>query len=76
MVLAAALALSCQDPKFFSDFNVSFSSVGTDGIDGPTDVAGAVADQSLVDLARIQGLDNPRRFLEENNAYEFFRFSQ
>ena len=76
MVLAAAISLGSLDPKLFLDFDVSFLSVGTDGIDGPTDVAGAVADQSLVEVARTQCLDHPQKFLEENNSYNFFRFSQ
>lgn len=44
---------------------------GTDGEDGPTDAAGAVADQSVLDHARKLSLD-PAAFLADHNSYEFF----
>jgi len=44
---------------------------GTDGTDGPTDAAGAVADGETVARARALGL-NPRASLENNDAYHFF----
>jgi glycerate 2-kinase len=44
---------------------------GTDGEDGPTDAAGAVADAELIRRARGLGL-TPAPFLAINNAYEFF----
>ena len=45
---------------------------GTDGVDGPTDAAGAVADGSTCDRAMEMGL-SPRSCLENNDAYSFFR---
>ncbi len=50
---------------------VTILSGGTDGEDGPTDVAGAVADQSLLRRVREQNLD-PRPYLAINDSYTFF----
>ena len=65
MVLAAALALEEADQP------VVFLSGGTDGIDGPTDAAGAWATPQTVMEARQRGLD-PEAFLQHNDAYAFF----
>ncbi len=47
-------------------------SAGTDGTDGPTDAAGAIADGQT--CARASGLGlNPRKALDENDAYPFFQ---
>ena len=50
---------------------VAAASVGTDGIDGPTDAAGAVVDSSTLQRAQAAGLI-PDEFLNDNNAYVFF----
>jgi glycerate 2-kinase len=50
----------------------AIASVGTDGVDGPTDAAGAYADATTIDRALAQGL-RPDRYLAENDSYAFFR---
>lgn len=63
-VLAAAIALEGLE-------NVVVLSAGTDGTDGPTDAAGAVADGTTVERARKRGL-SPEAYLLENDSYNFF----
>ena len=45
--------------------------LGTDGTDGPTDAAGAVATGDTIHRARSLALD-PVAYLEDNDAYHFF----
>jgi glycerate-2-kinase len=47
-------------------------SLGTDGIDGPTDAAGAYADVMTVKTAAALGLD-PSAYLDDNDSYYFFK---
>lgn len=64
--LALAAALSIQGLP-----NVLLVALGTDGTDGPTDAAGAVATGETIARAAALGLD-PFAFLANNDAYTFF----
>ncbi|MGH7381659.1 MAG: glycerate kinase type-2 family protein [Candidatus Methylomirabilales bacterium] len=64
LVLAGAIAIA-------GGRDLVIWSAGTDGTDGPTDAAGAVADGDTWTRAKEIGLD-PLRALEENDAYHFF----
>jgi hydroxypyruvate reductase len=48
------------------------ASVGTDGIDGPTDAAGAIGDSTTFARARAAGIQDPDSYLRDNNTYAFF----
>ncbi len=52
--------------------NFVFASIGSDGVDGYTDAAGAIADFSTLENACNKGL-NPEVFLEDNDSYDFFK---
>jgi len=82
MALAAAQPLSETVPGTFSNSGplekvpgtvIAFASIGTDGIDGPTDAAGAHADDTTVTRAREHALGDPAAYLADNNAYAFFQ---
>lgn len=63
LALWGALAIAGQP-------NISWLSAGTDGIDGPTDAAGAVVDGTTIPKAREQGVE-PEAYLAENDSYHF-----
>jgi len=50
---------------------VVIASLSTDGVDGPTDAAGAIADEKTIARAETLGL-RAEEFLADNNSYGFF----
>ncbi len=51
---------------------VTVACAGTDGVDGPTDAAGAVVDGESLDRSRSHGLEAPELYLARNDAYSYF----
>jgi glycerate 2-kinase len=64
VALGAALRLSTMR-------GAVVASVGTDGVDGPTDAAGAIVDGGTITRAEANRLD-ARRLLADNDSYHFF----
>jgi hydroxypyruvate reductase len=48
------------------------ASIGTDGIDGTSGVAGGLVDSTTMSRAKNQGLETPARYLDANNSFAFF----
>lgn len=64
LVLSSALAISGLN-------NAVVASLATDGIDGPTDAAGAISDGTTIARGLKRGID-ARKFLENNDSYSYF----
>ena len=65
----SAFALACVEK--IAGKPIAVLSAGTDGIDGNSPAAGAVADGTSLDRARALGLD-PAGFFRGSDAYNFF----
>ena len=65
IALAAAIAIDGLP-------NTLIAALGTDGTDGPTDAAGAIALGETIRRARSLGLD-AQAYLADNDAYHFFQ---
>ena len=63
--MGATLSLDCV--------SCLIATLGTDGIDGPTEAAGAFIDGATVRRAEEKGLE-PAIYLENNDSYTFFRY--
>lgn len=74
MALALAIDVNQNIERYSTKENqgaLVLLSAGTDGQDGPTPAAGAIADAHQVTEARKEGL-NPEEFLENNDSYSFY----
>ena len=63
-------ALACAEQ--IAGENITVLSAGTDGVDGNSPAAGAIADGTTLERARKAGLE-PRQALEKFDAYPLFR---
>ena len=68
----AALAGAFELAKLGAQSRVAALFAGTDGIDGPTDAAGAIFTPSTLIRAAEAGLD-PKSALDHNDCYNFFK---
>jgi len=58
--------------KHISDKKIVFTSFATDGIDGDSDAAGAIADSFTLKRAKKYDID-PDQHLDNNDSYNFFK---
>ena len=64
-VLASAIEIAEEN-------NIVVLSAGTDGTDGPTDAAGAIADRNTLEKARDLGI-SAKKYLTGHDSYNFFK---
>jgi hydroxypyruvate reductase len=66
------LALSAARTLAALPVPAALLSGGTDGVDGPTDAAGAMSDGTTLARAAQAGLEAPEAYLGDNDTYRFF----
>jgi glycerate 2-kinase len=66
------LVLSAVEPLAAVGVPCALLSGGTDGIDGPTDAAGALADTETLRRSENVGTGPVSRYLADNDSYRFF----
>ncbi|XP_059050575.1 glycerate kinase [Achroia grisella] len=57
--------------EYFKDFEIYILCAGTDGIDGPTDAAGAIGHLDLVTNSHYLDID-VNKYLNDNDSYNFY----
>ncbi|TPW09715.1 MAG: hydroxypyruvate reductase, partial [Acidimicrobiaceae bacterium] len=70
--IAEALANDGGGGRPATGISMAAASIGTDGIDGSSGVAGAMADSSTMARAALAGLAAPADYLAANNSFAFF----
>lgn len=70
LVLSFLIALAAQQGLAVAN-QITLLSAGSDGTDGPTDAAGAIADLQCLMIAKEQQLDL-MKYINDNDAYHFF----
>jgi glycerate 2-kinase len=66
------LVLAAVEPLSALEVPCALLSGGTDGVDGPTDAAGAIADSTSLRRSADAGAEPVSRYLGNNDAYRFF----
>lgn len=65
-------AFAMAEPLGALGLDLVAASIGTDGVDGPTDAAGAIVDATTMQRARARGIMDPGDYLANNDTYVFF----
>jgi glycerate-2-kinase len=64
--------LALSTARKIQGLNLVIAALATDGVDGPTEAAGAIVDGSTMHRARSLGLE-PGESLADNDSYRFFK---
>ena len=64
LVLSASLNVPC-------DSKIILTSIGTDGTDGPTNIAGAIIDGTTIQRAKNLGIDLIEELKKHNSSFVF-----